>query len=95
MHNKSQPNDKFKLCYVSSVSEDFKHFSENTTDLHNTSQTNRREFLQQKERLKKLEDKYKEFRIEVFKDTVSVFENIVHQKKINFDKKYTDMDSVE
>ena len=90
MSNKSEPNDKFKLSYVSSVSEDFKNFSKNAKDLYDKSIPGS-DLTGQEEILRELERKYKDLNIAVLKDTVCVFEDIVYQKKLMFDKTHTDI----
>ena len=68
----------FKLSYVSSVSEDFKSFSENIKDLYEKSRILWSGFIvEYEDRLRELEEKYKNYRISVLKDTVCVFENIL------------------
>ena len=54
-------------------------------ELYDTSLTNGREFLRQKRKMKKLEEKYKDLRVEILKDTVNVYEKNVRRK----DKKLT------
>ena len=83
---------KFTLSYVSSVNEDFKSFSENVKDLYEKSQTNESDFFQHEERLRELEEKYKNFRVRIFKNTLNIYENIIHEEKNKFDKKYCETD---
>merc|ERR1712096_134699 len=83
----------FKLSYASSVDDDFKSFSENVKDLHEKCEKNRDDFiLQHEERVRELEEKYKDYRIAVFKNTMSMYENVINKKKRKFDKKYCETD---
>ena len=83
----------FKLSYASSVDEDFKSFSENVKDLHGKCENNREDIiLQHEERVRELEEKYKDYRIAVYKDTMSMYEDVVNKKKQKFDKKYCETD---
>ena len=73
----------------SCMNEDFKLFCENAMDLYEKSQTNGSEFLQHEERLTELEEKYKEFRVTVLKDTVNVYEKIIRRKLKKLHQQFT------
>ena len=64
-----------KIRINSFMKEDFKHFSENVKDLYEKCQNSGTDFIiQQEDTLRELEEKYKNYRIAVLKDTVNVYE---------------------
>ena len=76
--------EDFKGTIVGVVNEDFKKFIEHVKDLYRKSVRSESDFLQQEKRLKQLEEKFEEFRIEVLKDTVWVYEKIIRRKYNKF-----------
>ena len=76
--------EDFKGTIVGVVNEDFKKFIEHVKDLYRKSVRSESDFLQQEKRLKELEEKFEEFRIEVLKDTVWVYGEIIRRKYNKF-----------
>ena len=66
------------------VNEDFKKFCENVDVLYHKSQNPDSDFSQQEERLKELEEKFKDFELGILKDTACVYEKSISRKHENF-----------
>ena len=79
------PSGHFEMTIVHMYlnNEEFKEFSENMKELYHTSLTNGKYFLRQKRKLKKLEEKYKDLRVEILKDAVCVYKKISVERTRN------------